>query len=629
LQKLRDCECYFRKRRKLTVIRIAIYFDNMVAINLFHEPSFSDKLAAIKCPTQAAALLAAMFTFCARFAHEGEPRADTNRRASYFLNLALRLTDDALRECGDHTPPLCVLQAAILTAHSQLTQGVLGRAWRTLGTCVRLAYEMNLHLIDVHQPKNVVDVDRWCGDEEKRRAWWAIWEMDVFATTIRRTPTAVAWSQMEVLLPVEDEYWFSRKPQPSCCFQRDPTRRWKALDASGNESPKAWFIVINSLMKEAQRISSPRGVPGRRPQSDTVDEARQRLEIIANAVRCFQLALPSHLKYKNQCLGFDARVRGEVTSKRQAHCSIYNIHVMAQLARLMIYRYDVFKGQFRVSLPTRHDRDDSTTSHANEGEHPRAKEYFDAADDILSIIHRSSDDHVRYINPFLSSTIWLASAVNLMRSQLCRPAGALRSVLRSRYEVLHLTYKKCVSFWEMNTAVQQSLETLEEQVETWQQQQRGSQTTKNIEQDNGRIEHPPARADVGVHDEQVEAHISKRRKETPTVSLPPLEEYQLRTAALPTPPPYSQQFPASNWQPPPPQSLEDTFDAPILNPMPLIDTQPLDSQPLSSGTLIDPMFLFGSNPPLDQLLDLNGFFLDLESPGAGWGPPRPDMQDMF
>ncbi|KAL2784707.1 hypothetical protein BJX66DRAFT_348133 [Aspergillus keveii] len=590
---------------------IAIYFDNMVAINLFHEPSFSDKLDGIKCPTQAAALLAAMFTFCARFAQEGEPQADTNYRASRFLNIALRLTDDALRECGDHTPPLCVLQAAILNAHCQLNQGVLGRAWRSLGTCVRLAYEMNLHLIDIHQSKNIVDVDRWCADEEKRRAWWAIWEMDVFATTIRRTPTAVAWSQMEVLLPVEDEYWFSRKPQPSCCFQRDPTRRWKALDASGNESPKAWFIVINSLMKEAQRISSPRGVPGRRPQSDTVDEARQRLEIIANAVRCFQLALPSHLKYKNQCLGFDARVLGEITSKRQAHCSIYNIHVMTQLARLMIYRYDVFKGRFRVSLPTRHDRDDNTTSHAKEDEHPRAKEYFDAADDILSIINRSSDDHVRYINPFLSSTIWLASAVNLMRSQLCRPAGALRSVLRSRYEVLHLTYKKCVSFWEMNTAVQQSLETLEEQVEMWQQQQ--------------------LRAGVGVHDEQVEAHISKRRKETPIA--PPnsaaLEDHQLRTAALPTPPPYSQQFPASNWQPPPPQSLEDTFNAPILNPMPLIDTQPMDSQLLSSGTLIDPMFLFGSNPPLDQLLDLNGFFLDLESPGAGWGPPRPDLQDMF
>ncbi|KAL1968429.1 hypothetical protein VTN77DRAFT_1958 [Rasamsonia byssochlamydoides] len=30
-----------------------------------------------------------------------------------------------------------------------------------------------------------------CG--EKRRAWWAIWEMDGYATTIRQTPTAVLW----------------------------------------------------------------------------------------------------------------------------------------------------------------------------------------------------------------------------------------------------------------------------------------------------------------------------------------------------------------------------------------------------------------------------------------------------
>jgi hypothetical protein len=36
----------------------------------------------------------------------------------------------------------------ILLAHGQLTQGVRGKAWRPLGTCVRLAYELNLNLVD-------------------------------------------------------------------------------------------------------------------------------------------------------------------------------------------------------------------------------------------------------------------------------------------------------------------------------------------------------------------------------------------------------------------------------------------------------------------------------------------------
>jgi hypothetical protein len=602
----------------------------MVAINLFHEPSFSEKLAAMKCPTQAAALLAAMFTSCARFSHQGEPQEETNCRANHYLNLALRLIDDAMKECGDRTPPLCVLQAAILTAFCQLTQGVLGRAWRTLGTCVRLAYEMNLHLVDVQHPRDVVDIDRWCADEEKRRAWWAIWEMDVFATAIRRTPTAVAWSQMEVLLPVEDEYWFARTPRPSCFFQQDPTRRWQALEGSGNESAKAWFIVINSLMKEAQCISTPRGVPGRRPQSVTVDEARQHLEVIANAVRCFQLALPSHLKYMQQPLGFEARKPGEVTSQRQAHCSIYNIYVMTHLARLMICRYDVFKGRFRVNLPTnRDDCNDDSPCNANDGQHPRANEYFDAAGDILAIIHRSSDDHFRYIHPFLSNAIWLASAVNLMRSQLCSPAGTLRSVLRSRYQVLHLMYKKCVSFWEMNTAVQQSLETLEAQVEAWQQQQQqqhGSKTPGSLERGNSLADNSSTHLGASA---QSDAQADVAAILEPSTAQ---EDHRMCTPPpFPTPPPYSTRLPTSNWQPQPQsqaQSFQDTFDAPMLDLLPPIDTQPMAGPLLSSGTLIDPLFLFASNPPLQQLLDPNGFLLDLES-GAGWGAPRPDLQDMF
>ncbi|KAL2813454.1 hypothetical protein BJX63DRAFT_432035 [Aspergillus granulosus] len=85
---------------------ITAYFDSMVAINLFHQPSFPDKLAGIKCPTQAAALLAAMFTFAARFSQENESQVETNRRAEQFLILALRFINDALRDCGDRNPTL-------------------------------------------------------------------------------------------------------------------------------------------------------------------------------------------------------------------------------------------------------------------------------------------------------------------------------------------------------------------------------------------------------------------------------------------------------------------------------------------------------------------------------------------
>lgn len=476
-----------------------IYFDNMTALCLFHEPSFPEKLSWIASSTQICALLAAMLAFVVRFQpsehaeiYHGGPRGNVHQRAAHFLDLAMKYVDEALKECGDLTPPICILQASILTAHCQLSRGVLGKAWRSLGTCCRLAYEMNLHLIDVGGMQDIASADKgqWVENEEKRRAWWAIWEMDVFATTIRRTPTAIDWSQIETLLPVEDEYWFQCKPRPSCFFERDPVYRWKVLKNSGNQSPKAWYIVINSLMKDAQRISSPRGVPGlslanNRQSSHSADsrdnchlhgiDARCRLETIANAVECFRLALPDHLKYHNQYLGFDARVRGQYTSRRQEHCSLYNIFMMTQLARLMIHRYDAFSSQFMAAISSFENSGSNSNSekaHSQDKQDEREKlaitQYFEAADNALNIVRRSCDDHVRYINPFLSSTIWLVSAVYLVRSQFCRP-GTSKSVIKSRFEVMHLTYKKCVDFWDMQTAVQQNLGTLEEQLESCQQ----------------------------------------------------------------------------------------------------------------------------------------------------------------
>jgi hypothetical protein len=478
----------------------------MVAINLFHEPSFRERVNGVVSTSEMHALLAAVLAYAARFyttetnettnsAFTNTDTAETHLQAGHRLNLAFGNIENALKECGDEAPSLCVLQALIIATHCQLTQGVRGKAWRSLGTCIRLAYELNLHLVDAGRGKDVQDVDvqQWCDDEEKRRAWWAIWEMDVFASTIRRTPPAVDWSQIETFLPVEDQYWFEKKPQPSCFMERDPIYRWKALQESGNQCPKAWFLVVNSLMKDAQVISTPRSVPyqsppketgkppphadNRRPKQvrDVVGEATQKLETLANSVHCFTLALPAHLQYRNQYLGFDARAPGQMMSLRQLHCSIYNIYVMTQLAKLMIYRYDVFGGRSPTARRT-HDSfsvgtakasqapRSSSASYAHEAEHMALAQYFEAADNILMIVNRSCSAHIRYINPFLSSTIWLASAVQLLRKEFGRDETS-RTLIKSKFEVLYMTYKRCVSFWDIHTALQQNLEALEAQLE--------------------------------------------------------------------------------------------------------------------------------------------------------------------
>ncbi|KAL9489843.1 hypothetical protein ACSS6W_002120 [Trichoderma asperelloides] len=460
-----------------------LYFENMAAFTLFHEPTFRAKLNTIDSAAQLSALLAAISGYATRFLPTEVDDLSVNdcqpvkgQQTSEFVNLALRLVDEALCDCADETPPLCVLQALVIATHCQLTQGVRGRAWRSLGMCVRLAYELNLHLLDSTQAVKRNEERRWQEDEERRRAWWAIWEMDVFASTVRRTPPAINWCQMEVLLPALDAYWHSGQPVTSCFLEQDPASRWRTLLDSGNESPKAWFIVINSLMKDAQTISCPRGVPcvneanrnasstvfmSKELYSNLVEESQQNLETLMNSIHCFMQALPESLRYRQQYLSFDARETGQIESKRQLHCSIYNIYVMAQLARLMIYRYDIFNGH--IQLPKSKSARKRVLNFQNQ-ESIALRQYFEAADSILNIVNRSCEDHVQYINPFLSSTIWLAAAVQLFRKSI-GGFSTNTSLIKSRFDVLYLTYKQCVDFWNTETAMQQNLELLETQLE--------------------------------------------------------------------------------------------------------------------------------------------------------------------
>ncbi|OCL14888.1 hypothetical protein AOQ84DRAFT_189457 [Glonium stellatum] len=460
-----------------------LFFENMTAFSLFQASQFESKAQSITSTLHLHALLAAMFSFSAHFI-QPEARGAQGRdmenydspapTSEHFAELAARFVDEALRKCGDETPPLCVLQALILTTFQQLIRGVKGNAWRSLGTCVRIAYELNLHLID-SEDLVCVNLDtaaersRWCADEERRRAWWAIWEMDTFASTVRRCPSAIDWSQNETALPVDDETWFQSNPQRSCFLEKNPINRWKALPKSGNKSPKAWFIVVNSLMRDAQLLSSPRGVFRSNNHSllSTRDskDISERLGAISNALRCFSLAPPQSLKYHNQYLGFGVEGAKYVVSPRNTHSSIYSIHLMTQLATFMISHYHVFGPIPRTTCSTESLNNSDYSVHSQVyPDNIAFEKYFEAADNILTVLNRSCDDHVRYVNPFLASTVWLAAAVQLVRKVFGVP-GTNADLAKSKFEVLHLHYKQFVSYWGISTALQQNLEVIETSLE--------------------------------------------------------------------------------------------------------------------------------------------------------------------
>lgn len=148
-------------------------------------------------------------------------------------------------------------------------------------------------------------------------------------------------------------------------------------------------------------------------------QAREKLETLSKSVRCFVLALPPRLTYRGQYLGLDARERGQMLSRRQLHCPSYNIYVMTHLGPVMTHRCDVFGSHARKTWPTGnahllegaqltgHAPRYSSTSGTNYGKNLASSQYFEAADIILTIVHRSCDDLIQYFSPYLSSTIWL------------------------------------------------------------------------------------------------------------------------------------------------------------------------------------------------------------------------------
>lgn len=87
--------------------------------------------------------------------------------------MATTSINQAIDECSDKPPPLCVLKALILCTHRLLCKNVRGRALRSLGLCIRLAYEINLHLVDASSmgDESSHGQESWVVKEEKRRVW--------------------------------------------------------------------------------------------------------------------------------------------------------------------------------------------------------------------------------------------------------------------------------------------------------------------------------------------------------------------------------------------------------------------------------------------------------------------------
>ena len=405
--------------------------------------------------------------------------------STVFADLALQFVEEAIQECGDEPIPMVLLQAVILLTHWLLGRGVRGRAWRYLGVAVRAALELELHLVDAEPASSTpISPQQWIEDEERRRAWWAVWEMDVYASVIRRCRTEIDWSQNKTFLPVSDGFWAKGEPRPSCYLHQHFNERWKALKASQNDDPKTWYILINSLMKDAQTLNGPLSVEKdsggdqadpvttwapteeRSQESHPNRNAAMRLATIRNALYCTLMALPHNLRYRGGPLTFGAKHvdRFRVLTQRKTDTHIYGIHFASQLTKTIIAKGYFIEASRDPSLHRGTSTERQSTPKSTAvwlSSHEALDLALEASDEILMIIRRSCDDQFRYVNPFFASTIWFAGAVQMIHRHLRCSDATERALVDSNFALLRLSHQQFATYWNLSVSLREHLEDVE------------------------------------------------------------------------------------------------------------------------------------------------------------------------
>lgn len=502
----------------------------MTTFSLFHQPSFADKVRDIKDHSLLVALFASMLSFSTRFVANYESAKFNHRR---FHELSLKYITLALDSHVNKPPPLCLLQAMTLSAFYQLPRGVFGQAWRFLSSAVHIAYELRLYLVDYAGPDEPPGSGTmsmsWSLSEERRRCWWALWVMDLFASTVQRAPTAIDWNMNETHLPVSDEFWFTNRYQASCILTKQPNERWRRVQDSGNESSFAWLIVICSLMRDAQNLThgNIQGVFSDLQPRDNVpklvrhfahaykrkisEEDSQRLICLVEAFSYTMEALPDVLRFHGGLLTFgtDKDDEEEAVLVRRSCSAIYNIWMVAEFTRFMIYHHYVFmnilSGEILSSLTQASFWNETSTVENG------LQSCLEAGDNVYNLLTNCAENHVKFVNPFLANTIWLATALQAFRKIFVSDSTPVFT--ETKYERLRSTYIQFARFWGGPPHLLRDLDSLETRLElrqrelhqcelSWRTAHKSQQNLSRKQKEQGSLVSAVAERQSGSHIQQ-------------------------------------------------------------------------------------------------------------------------------
>lgn len=237
--------------------------------------------------------LAARFSTASYFA-----RTPPKSRAEPFVSQAAQLFQDSTKLDNVITPSLFLLQGILLLGWYHQVCGSSGRCGSLISIACRLAYDLGLNKIDqgILESEAVTQwtsVEEWSRKEESRRAWWQIWELDMFSSSILQRPHTIDKLHINVLLPVSDQAWFANTPMPSVAVIPDPIQVWKTLKDSPNQDDRAWFLVASFIYAFGHDLTSRR------------QTTPQKVSDFQAGITCFSLSLPTRFQLSASCLSFD------------------------------------------------------------------------------------------------------------------------------------------------------------------------------------------------------------------------------------------------------------------------------------------------------------------------------------
>jgi hypothetical protein len=233
---------------------------------------------------ESALLLNGMFALSARFSQWPELQTTAPKERGYrFHQNGKILCSHYLND--DYQPTLRILQGYILLTNYELISKPSFQGWIGTGVCCRMAYGLSLHQIDRKYTQSLeaenMDEVLWVEKEEKRRAWWSVFSIDCFFSTISSRPFNLDMNRMDVLLPISDQDWFAGHDIPSARLASGaPSVIWKSLEGCENQNPYAWFLVSCALVRIANE------------EFNVEDPSPDDLKILQSALHCFALSLP-------------------------------------------------------------------------------------------------------------------------------------------------------------------------------------------------------------------------------------------------------------------------------------------------------------------------------------------------